>query len=214
MQQARAQATRESIIGAAGIVFARLSYSSATLADVIAEAGVTQGALYFHFDSKQDLAEELIKRQHERSSGLSARFLSSEMPGIESLIQLSGELARQITTDPIVQGGLRLSTESPELFPNFASKPYRDWIDMCEHFIQKAIDEGDVSAVPDARTQARFVISAFTGTQVVSQALTGWDDLYDRLEEMWSIILRAILSNDRLLPFEKVATLVRAAATV
>jgi len=191
-KQARAIATRDSIIRAAGLVFAEKTYATATMSDVITEAGVTQGALYFHFDSKWDLAVALIKSQHEKSIAI-----PSELTGLRALIVMSGALAQQIRTDPVVQAGLRLSTESSELFPEYASKPYRDWIEACAFYVEQAIADGEVDSRLDAATTARFVMSAFTGVQVVSRALTGWDDLNDRLEEMWEAVIRGVAAAAR-----------------
>ena len=79
--QARAHATRESIVRGAGQVFSDASYSSAKLGDVIAAAGVTQGALYFHFDSKRDLALEVIRRQHAASVDAATEQMKKPEPG-------------------------------------------------------------------------------------------------------------------------------------
>ena len=195
-KQARSLITRETILRAAGSVFAELSYSAATLGDVVTEAGVTQGSLYFHFDSKHQLASEVIQRQHE--TALAA--VSSVAPGtraVESLVRLSVTIAEQILTDPIVRGGMRLSTETPELFPGVARRPYQDWITTGTALLTEAVAQGDVAADRDLVALARFVMSAYTGSQVVSHALTGWADLYDRLGEMWEFVLPTLLVEDR-----------------
>ncbi|WP_179292081.1 TetR/AcrR family transcriptional regulator [Paenibacillus campinasensis] len=53
--------TRSKIIEAARTVFARLGYSGASLDQVAAEAGMTKGAVYWHFASKQDLYVALLE---------------------------------------------------------------------------------------------------------------------------------------------------------
>lgn len=208
-RQARAEATRETLVRSAGVVFSRTTYANATLAEVIGEAGVTQGALYFHFESKHALALEVIRRQHETSISVGRAFLDDEVRGLEAMVLLSAELARQITTDPIVRGGLRLSTESAELFGEDASRPYSDWIAAAEGFLLQAAEVGDVEQGTDISGVARFVISAFTGVQVVSLATTGWTDLYERLEEMWAIVLPAIALPARRRSLEQLPALVR-----
>ena len=47
--------TRELLIDAAARVFARRGFHAATVDEVAAEAGVTTGALYWHFQSKDEL---------------------------------------------------------------------------------------------------------------------------------------------------------------
>ena len=63
--------------------------------------------------------------------------------------------------------------------------------------LRRAVVEGDIAAERDVVALARFVMSAFTGVQVVSQALTQWDDLFPRLREMWQILLPSVLVESR-----------------
>lgn len=207
-QQARAIATREAILRSAGAVFGDVSYATATLSDVISQAGVTQGALYFHFDSKLDLAQEVIRQQHELSMEAAGRFAEQSRPALDALVLLSGELARQITTEPVVRGGLRLTTESGQLFPEHSQGPYIDWIQSTEHFLRRAADEGSVSGSMNFPGMARYIISAFTGVQVVSRSLTGWADFTERLQEMWQLQLPLILDSGSMAEVGRLAQLV------
>lgn len=54
-----AQKTRETILDAAVRVFSVQGVSRATLADIAKEAGVTRGAIYWHFKNKEDLLSAL-----------------------------------------------------------------------------------------------------------------------------------------------------------
>lgn len=54
--------TRNRILDAAEQVFQRSGVSRATLADIAAEAGVTRGAIYWHFANKADLYDAMIQR--------------------------------------------------------------------------------------------------------------------------------------------------------
>lgn len=194
-KQARALATRELIVHAAGVVFARQNYARATLGDVIAEAHVTQGALYFHFESKKAVALEVIARQHELFMDVGRSLLEREMSGVAAMVTLSRELAQRITTDPVVQAGLRLSTESADTFVDTASGPYEDWIAAAEVFIRRAMRDGDIAPTHDPARLAAYVIATFTGVQSLSQARTGWADILDRLEEMWTFLLAGVATS-------------------
>ena len=195
-KQARAHATRELIVQAAGVVFAEKAYAQATLGDVLREAGVTQGALYFHFESKKALALEVIERQHHLFIDTGNDLLGKKMQGLPAMIILSRDLAMQITTNPLVRAGLRLSTESADLFVESARRPYEDWIDTCEALIERAVAEGDVSSAHEPGRLAAYVIASFTGVQSLSQARTQWEDIFDRLEEMWYFLLAGISPVD------------------
>lgn len=52
--------TRERILAAAGRVFARKGYLAASLDQVAQDAGMTKGAIYWHFRSKSDLFFALL----------------------------------------------------------------------------------------------------------------------------------------------------------
>lgn len=58
--------TRDSIIEAAARVFARKGYAGATLDDVGAEAGMTKGAVYWHFANKAELFRALLKARADQ----------------------------------------------------------------------------------------------------------------------------------------------------
>src|SRR5207249_9996940 len=56
-----AQDTRLAIIEAAVRIFARSGVPAATIEDIASEAGVTRGALCWHFHSKDDLVSAIIQ---------------------------------------------------------------------------------------------------------------------------------------------------------
>jgi TetR/AcrR family transcriptional regulator, transcriptional repressor for nem operon len=57
----RKEKTRARIVGAAGKVFRREGYHGAGVDKVMAEAGLTAGGFYAHFDSKQALLAEALE---------------------------------------------------------------------------------------------------------------------------------------------------------
>ena len=67
--------TRQRILDAAGRLFRRKGYRGAGIDAVMAEAGLTAGAFYKHFDSKEQLLEEVLqeafrRHPHPREQGL------------------------------------------------------------------------------------------------------------------------------------------------
>jgi len=60
--------TRSRILQAAFRTFARQGYSGATLDDVAADAGLTKGAVYWHFAGKDDLCMALIEERFRRET--------------------------------------------------------------------------------------------------------------------------------------------------
>jgi len=76
-----AAATRQALLDAALIVFSQKGYAAARLEDVAEQAGVSRGAIYWHFHSKAELyntlaeetaaqAEEIIRRAVAQRKGI------------------------------------------------------------------------------------------------------------------------------------------------
>ena len=195
-QQERAIETRAAIIRGAAAAFQERGYGSTSLAQVSAAAGVTKGALYFHFDSKEALAVAIIEAQHEASAAIGRTMLEQNVPGLRAILIMSLELARQLHEDPIVSAGVRLTIEAAN-FETPVAGPYLDWMEACEEYLRRGIVEGDISPSIDVVAMGHFIISAFTGVQVISDVLTGRDDIEDRLMEMWSVIMPCLVPADR-----------------
>jgi len=207
-QQERAIETRAAIIRGAASAFEARGYGSTSLAQVSAAAGVTKGALYFHFDSKEALAVAIINAQHEASAAIGRTLLAEGVPGLRALIVMSLELARQLHEDPIVSAGVRLTIEAAN-FDTPVAGPYLGWIEASEEYLRRGVAEGEISADIDICAMARFLVSAFTGVQVVSDMLTGRDDIEDRLIDMWAVVMPALVPGDRWLEMKDLPTRIR-----
>ena len=74
LPQQRARETRTKILDAARKVFGDRGFGQATVEDIAAEAGVSNGALYHHFANKQELFKAIltvhISDQHFEVSAL------------------------------------------------------------------------------------------------------------------------------------------------
>lgn len=93
--------TRQEIISAAARVFCREGIAGATLEEIALEAGVTRGAIYWHFQGKQGLLLALLNEQplpFERPMPAGVAFA----PGWELLCQaleetMSNDIARRLS---------------------------------------------------------------------------------------------------------------------
>ena len=58
--ESKSARTRRRVLDAAAAAFRRDGYAAVTLKDVAALAGLQAGSLYYHFDSKEELVEEVL----------------------------------------------------------------------------------------------------------------------------------------------------------
>ncbi|WP_026918231.1 ScbR family autoregulator-binding transcription factor [Gordonia shandongensis] len=194
-KQARAVATRGQILDGAARVFGRLGFERARLNDIVDETGVTRGALYFHFQSKDELARIVIDEQHARSRALIDRVTATDADAITTIVELTREFARLAADDPVIRAGIGLILEF-----NRGEQPipaYLDWIEASRRLVTRAIAEGDVRPEVVPADAAEFIIGSFVGVQLSSQIVAGGVDLLDRVDRLIGFILPALMRPER-----------------
>lgn len=80
------QARRERILDAAELCFARAGFHRCTMQDICREAGISPGALYVYFASKEDLIAGIVERDRAK--------LASELAELSSAPDLLDALAK------------------------------------------------------------------------------------------------------------------------
>jgi AcrR family transcriptional regulator len=193
--QDRAKATRGAIIIGAAAVFEEHGYGSTSLTQVSEAAGVTKGALYFHFQSKEDLARAVIEDQHRITAAEGERILAEDLPALTSMIRMCRAFGLQLVQEPVVRAGIRLTFEATAFGPPVRG-PYEDWIAVMAQLTERAKAELQIRPSVDAGAFAQYLVASFTGVQMVSGVLTGRADVMQRIEEMWEILLPGIMHED------------------
>ncbi|WIB32794.1 ScbR family autoregulator-binding transcription factor [Curtobacterium sp. MCSS17_005] len=197
-RQQRSLATRTAIIEGAAAEFDERGYVGASMDGIAERIGMTKGALYFHFTSKADMAGAVIAEQHAISRRYGAAAFARGTSPLGVLMWMSQGLAIQMTSEVVVSAGIRLSTEAATR-DVARQDPYTDWMTVVSELVQQAIDAGQVDPRWDAALVGRVVIPAYTGVQTVSDVLTERADLFERLRELWTVLLDAFVT-ERLRP--------------
>jgi AcrR family transcriptional regulator len=90
-------ATRERIIRTATALFAANGYDATGIAELIAAAGVSRGAFYYHIDSKQTLLFEISKNQVDSMNSVAAGIVAGPASPTEKIRTLARTLIRNIS---------------------------------------------------------------------------------------------------------------------
>lgn len=191
LMQQRAENTRQAVLVGAAVSFEKFGYGTASLATILAHAGVTKGAMYFHFASKEELAHAVIDAQHQMAMNATKIIVEQVPVALDALILVSQEMARQLVVEPVARGGMRLTLEIGSI-QGPVQRPYLDWIASIRSLAERAVAEGDLTDGADVEAFAKFVVGAFTGVQTLSEVLNGRTDLFPRLTEMWELLLPAV----------------------
>jgi TetR/AcrR family transcriptional regulator, transcriptional repressor for nem operon len=188
----RAGTTRQRLIAAASRQFAHRPYSMVSLDDILAEAELTKGAMYFHFPSKQALAGAIIDDLTEMSRAAVTELLARKMSGLETLIDLIYLLAVQNTQDEVARGGVRLLETMDK-----ATALWQSWIEFVTTLIRKAITEGDVIDHHDPEDIAKLLVALWAGIRRISD-LDQPEQHLDNLEKAWILALPSFTDPDRI----------------
>lgn len=185
-QQERAIRTRRAILEAAGAVFDENGYTSTTIAMVLERADVTKGALYFHFPSKESLAQAVLNEQVPFGA------VPPQPCKLQEVIDMTFVVGERLLGNALLRGSVRLAVDQATPSGVDHGEPFRQWADHLTLLLQQARAQGELLPTVDPRRTVELLIGAFTGIQLMSRALTQRADLGDRLSVMFAHVLPSV----------------------
>jgi len=112
---AQALLTRDGIIDVAERLFATQGLSRTTLQDIACAAGVTRGAIYWHFKDKSDLIETVMEGAFLRFvDALEPRTSHESEPSVETLRRHASSLFESLAVDAKLQHFLEIAAQEIE----------------------------------------------------------------------------------------------------
>ena len=156
MPGANSQEKRARIMEAAVKCFSASGYQAASVEDVCAEAGISKGAFYYHFTSKQALFLALLQDWLSKLERGMAAVHGSTIP--ETLVELTVMLPGVLETAHdswIMWLEFWLQASRDKNIWQATVAPYRHYRDVFAKLVEQGIAEGSLRAVdPDATAQA------------------------------------------------------------
>lgn len=162
-QQARAIQTRRTILEAAGAVFDERGYDAATIAEILTRAGVTKGALYFHFSSKEDLARGVL------GEALTTEGVLPQDSKLQEWVDVGMVLAHRLPREPLLSASIRLSADQRARTMFGTSWP--GWIDFIAEQLDAAKQQGELLPHVVPKDTAFLFVGAWTGVEILTSAL-------------------------------------------
>jgi TetR/AcrR family transcriptional repressor of nem operon len=192
----RADVTRQHILAAAAHQFAHRPYSQVSLDDILAEARVTKGAMYFHFRSKHALASAIIDEQGEIGRRAANEVFGRRLSGFETIIDLWYLIAVQDISDVMSRAGMNLLEEIGRAGV-MKAKLVNQWLDGFSMIMRRAIDEGDVVEHVNPESASRFLVSLYMGMRQTSE-LSDPQKYFADLEQVLLLVLPSLVSGEQI----------------
>jgi TetR/AcrR family acrAB operon transcriptional repressor len=154
-------ATRSAILDAAEHLFQAQGVSGTSLQDIAAAAGVTRGAVYWHFKDKGDLFNAMMARVClPMEAAAAGQAASAASPPLETLrAHLRGILER-VAADAQVRRVFQIATQKVEYVDEMAAvrerhlQMRRDHLAVLARLLRAAQQRGDIVPAPPARQLA------------------------------------------------------------
>lgn len=164
-----AAVTREQLLKKALAVFSKKGYAATTLQDIASEAGVTRGAIYWHFGSKAELYNTLIREYADRGNQIVQQAASEGGSLIDILRRVFIRQLEVIENDREIRALMELHLFKTGPVPELKEgrqqqiESSHGLIEMLADIMQQGIDAGDLRADVDAGNMARAFLALQNG---------------------------------------------------
>ncbi len=162
------EASHERIVSAAAKAIRRSGYGGTGVADIMKEAGLTHGAFYAHFASREAMLAEAADRAGAESNAFAASVIAAAPPNqaLQALMQayLSNEHLVGIESGcPVSALGSEMPRQSPEV-RRAATSRIKEMIDLVARQLP---DWGQ----PSAHQRALVTVATMVGTLTLARAV-------------------------------------------
>jgi AcrR family transcriptional regulator len=157
---------KRQILEAATRVFARLGFNKATMDDIVAESGLSKGALYWYFKSKDEIIIAILDGFFNEELGALQAMDSLEGSAKDILMEFTertvADIQAMMSLMPILFDFYALALRQMEVQTIFGNY-LRNYIDVLAPIIQRGVDQREFRPV-DAQETAIAMAAIFEGT--------------------------------------------------
>ena len=173
--EAHLEARREQILGAAIACFARQGFHQTTVDDICKEAGLSPGAVYRYFTSKEEIIEACCEgcQQADLSAIQGLVETGDTLRALDRLAEIAFDDLSDPEAGPILRMNVQWWSEamrSPELGASLKTKSIDLWKGALARIVALAQEAGNVDTTLDPESVGRVLLATWQGL-VLQKAL-------------------------------------------
>lgn len=180
MQQ-RSEETRTNILDASIRLFATQGFERTTVSEICTQAGVSKGAFFHHFPTKQDVFLQVLDNWLAVLDVQLKDLIASSSSVSDGLVQMAA-ISRDVFNQSNGQLGMFLefwdqSRHDPEVW-KVTVAPYRKYTQLFASYLRKGIAEGSIEQV-DPDVAARTIVAMAVGfllQNLMDPQATDWEN--------------------------------------
>ncbi|MFB7138372.1 TetR/AcrR family transcriptional regulator [Gottfriedia sp. NPDC056225] len=195
--------TREHIINTALTLFLQKSFKEVTMSELVKQSGMSKGAFYHYFDSKEGLFREVVNTAAEISHINFDQIQQTTLKQFyENYLSLIKETKSESTFMRIIGNSptnrikfTTLLTEANRLFPEFTDvllKLHENELNGWIKIVERAIEIGEIRTKMPAQHIAEIFVNISNGItkrsrlynsqiEIASRTKVLWDSFYEEL---------------------------------
>ena len=159
----KGERSRMRILDAAARLLSCRGYAATTLTDIAAAAEMQAGSLYYHFDSKDAIVEEVLRVgiDHARTAiNAALGALGPDAHGSDRLAEAIVAYVNCIVAESsFTVANIRCFNESPPQTRESLAVPLREFTDLWVGLLKEGQADGSLRSDTDANVLARLMIS-------------------------------------------------------
>jgi len=198
----KGQNTRRHIINQAAILFARNGYNNTSLTDILTATGLAKGGFYFHFKSKEELAEAVIESLETYWKNQLLPNMQKGRDATEKLEVLLSTPGDCLSTPDCLRPTvllLNLATEMMEahdMFSRRLKRIFQEWLNTIVCIIEEGKLAGLFSREIDSNSVAGIILSNIMGANLLALLHNDANIYQKQLSSLREVLLRGITPHD------------------
>jgi AcrR family transcriptional regulator len=185
---------KDQIIEAAVNVFAREGFGHARMDDIAEEAGLSKGALYWYFKSKDAIISTIFESVFRREISRIQKMEASDLPAREMLQEYVDLVVKDLEAMepimPILYEFMAMAFRRKSIRVTI-QKVFGEFLDVTEPLIQRGIDKGDFKNV-DPLEASLTMGAIFEGAILVWSYAPEKINIKDLIESSINLLLEGL----------------------
>lgn len=189
--EAHVAARTDDILNAALLLFSQKGVEKTAMQEIAFEAGLSTGAVYRYFSSKEELLRACFARAVDRTNQVIADATASEASALEAL----GEIGRMVLTgeEPCEKAALQVefslaASRDPQWWGKEQRRLTLAVIDQVEILVRMAQERGELDAGIDSRRLAVALYALVPGLRATSLELGEDPGMVETMEVVLEVL--------------------------